>query len=107
MPHDQEPGLKPAWIVELYAALKRCSSTVVHASVVGRPSAAEAGLILWRALRRGLKPRPFKLSLSAPFGFAQGRLLKAVPFPVRVKTKSKSKATDKSVRPTRAAELNR
>jgi hypothetical protein len=37
-----------------------------------RPSAAEAGLI-WVAL------------CSAPFGFAQGRLLKAVPFPVKVK----------------------
>ena len=31
-PHNQNPGLKPAWIMELYAALKRRSSTVLHAS---------------------------------------------------------------------------
>jgi hypothetical protein len=31
------------------------------------------------------------VSLSAPFGFAQGRLLKAVPFPVKVKVKIKVK----------------
>jgi hypothetical protein len=28
-------GLKPGWILELYAALKRRSSTVLHASVDG------------------------------------------------------------------------
>ena len=30
----KNPGLKPAWIVDLYAALKRRSSTVLHAFVL-------------------------------------------------------------------------
>jgi hypothetical protein len=89
------------------------------------------GLICMGCLRRGWKPRPFKALFSAPFGFAQGRLLKpcgsrskskikikvkinvkggrtnaSVPTRARSKSKSrsraKSKASDRSVRPTRA-----
>jgi len=46
-------GLKPARILRLYAALKRRSSTSLHASVAGHLLAAEAGLISVALVRHG------------------------------------------------------